>query len=467
MLGVLVALVIVHATWDSVEARQLDQTMAAWQAASARYLVATKVPPDPSQDAAPSYRVVEQFVEQGRARKKATGRVEPWIFALMQDLKPATNGGVAPAPILKMGAFIDQAGDAYRALDRAAELEFQGVSAGAGSPLFWDIRSLASFRTTYFVLTNRGDAAVSSLLGQLGIDGIERRPASDEYSWLTRDVLLGARQDVVGDLQNVFGHTKPTDSALAQLAASLAQADEDQQLARTFADGSQRRIARWVYLVNGGERTMGAYDEYRRAHPNGVDAGGVLSSSRWSLLRTLVRPLVAHDLRWSVQQRIDILDAASRPWPGRFDAMASAIRPARTIRQWLGPLARTIYQEGAGGWIADRSWYSLELLTAAETQAEIRSARVAVAIERYRRAHQEALPARLDVLVPAYLDALPEDPFSGVPLFFKSIDAGYVVYSVGQDRRDDGGVGVGTPPKKANLGQRMPGDIGVRIDVRR
>ena len=55
--------------------------------------------------------------------------------------------------------------------------------------------------------------------------------------------------------------------------------------------------------------------------------------------------------------------------------------------------------------------------------------------ERFRRAHNGALPTDLNELVPTYLPALPRDPFDGQPLRFKPRTTGYVVYSIGSDLR--------------------------------
>ena len=70
--------------------------------------------------------------------------------------------------------------------------------------------------------------------------------------------------------------------------------------------------------------------------------------------------------------------------------------------------------------------------------ARVRAARAGLAVERYRLATGE-LPARLDDLVPEYLDAVPADPIDGKPLRYKKLDKGYVVYSIGPDGTDDGG----------------------------
>ena len=73
-------------------------------------------------------------------------------------------------------------------------------------------------------------------------------------------------------------------------------------------------------------------------------------------------------------------------------------------------------------------------------------ARVLLAVERFRLAHG-TLPDAIDSLVPQYLSSVPEDPHDGKPLRYKRLDRGYMVYSVGEDGRDDGGKQA--PPKDA------------------
>ena len=70
--------------------------------------------------------------------------------------------------------------------------------------------------------------------------------------------------------------------------------------------------------------------------------------------------------------------------------------------------------------------------------AQLRTARVGFAIERYRLASGR-LPDALSELVPAYLEAVPKDPFDDKELRYKKLDTGFVVYSIGEDGNDDGG----------------------------
>jgi hypothetical protein len=82
----------------------------------------------------------------------------------------------------------------------------------------------------------------------------------------------------------------------------------------------------------------------------------------------------------------------------------------------------------------------LALERSAIAVAELRTAQGALAIERYRLAHNNALPDTLNQLVPQYLKSVPQDPFDGRPLRFKKHPSrGYTVYSIGRDRQDNGG----------------------------
>jgi hypothetical protein len=77
----------------------------------------------------------------------------------------------------------------------------------------------------------------------------------------------------------------------------------------------------------------------------------------------------------------------------------------------------------------------------ASLETEFRGVILVVALERFRRAHS-AYPEALDALAPETLAAVPEDPFSGHPFVYKRVGEDYVLYSVGRNQKDDGGVSV-------------------------
>jgi hypothetical protein len=81
----------------------------------------------------------------------------------------------------------------------------------------------------------------------------------------------------------------------------------------------------------------------------------------------------------------------------------------------------------------------------ARLEARRRTVIVAIAAEHYRLANNGRLPEELRDLVPGHLPQIPVDPFDGEPLRFKKLPTGFVVYSIGPDRVDDGGI---EPPQK-------------------
>jgi hypothetical protein len=73
-------------------------------------------------------------------------------------------------------------------------------------------------------------------------------------------------------------------------------------------------------------------------------------------------------------------------------------------------------------------------------QANMRSALAVLAIERYRLEHGAWPDSLADVVKAGLLDAVPLDPIDGQPLRYKRLADGVVVYSVGMDGVDNGGM---------------------------
>lgn len=84
------------------------------------------------------------------------------------------------------------------------------------------------------------------------------------------------------------------------------------------------------------------------------------------------------------------------------------------------------------------SGYSRIRLTFALADARYRIARTLLALIRYRAA-KGACPDKLTDLTPAFLAVVPNDPFDGKPLRYATTAEGSTLYSIGSNRRDDGG----------------------------
>jgi hypothetical protein len=208
-----------------------------------------------------------------------------------------------------------------------------------------------------------------------------------------------------------------------------------------LTDDQLQTLAQWLQTYTGeagyrqaliGERCFGLHS-FRTPGAISPDMGGgkILSAV---LVPLKIFGLHDRDMLSYVNLMQDYIDALDLPLGERltvYEAVAqdfsSGQRGGLLTRLLMPALLRT---------------YQLEM----RHIADCRVARTALAVERYRLT-QGKLPQALDELVPAYLDAVPADPFDGQALRYTLLAKGYVVYSIGEDGIDDGG----TERKKDNL----------------
>ena len=100
----------------------------------------------------------------------------------------------------------------------------------------------------------------------------------------------------------------------------------------------------------------------------------------------------------------------------------------------------------------------------AYAQTSVDLARVAIALERYRLAHGE-YPESLDALAPQFMEKVPHDIIGGQPLHYRRTDDGqFVLYSVGWNETDDGGV-VGSQQKARHRRGHQQGRLGLAVSA--
>jgi hypothetical protein len=143
-------------------------------------------------------------------------------------------------------------------------------------------------------------------------------------------------------------------------------------------------------------------------------------------------------IRW----RATLLDSAFPP-PG----MRGGVPWTPLVRPWaLHRLTAQVDATTTAIGRPEEAWHPFGprgLSAIRHTLALVRSARIVIAVERYRRSNDERLPARIEHLIPSYLQAAPVDPFSKKPLHLTIDASGYAAYSVADDGRDDGGREIG------------------------
>lgn len=169
-------------------------------------------------------------------------------------------------------------------------------------------------------------------------------------------------------------------------------------------------------------------------------------------------------LRWSVTL------ADRRDMRAKLDSMLDSLEAENPLNQSQAP-AQSPYeterqQLATTPSLLRRYWPILTVLPRREhaylreayqpRQDMLRVATVTViALEQFRR-RTGNWPERLDQLVPGDLETIPQDVFSGRPLVYRLVNGVPLLYSVWEDRTDDGGTPLPTDPKTAGP---HPGDF--------
>jgi hypothetical protein len=232
-------------------------------------------------------------------------------------------------------------------------------------------------------------------------------------------------------LQRMLNKASLTDQQLSSVATALEKADDQRGLARAFI----------------GQRCIGIYSFERMRDTTDLTALPV-GRSRPLSQRLLINvtvflssPQYLYDtcgfLQWDELNYLQLMDryiqTAQTDFPERI-AAAQALRRSLEQQDGLHAFSR--------GWLRGMNG-SRVILKDAVITARLRSARIAIAIERFRVSHDHQLPQTLAELTPFGNTGVPVDPFDGQPLRYQKLSSGYVVYSIGEtgdgagSRQDD------------------------------
>jgi hypothetical protein len=126
-----------------------------------------------------------------------------------------------------------------------------------------------------------------------------------------------------------------------------------------------------------------------------------------------------------------------------FQELLSARKEAFPERLKVAGLIRQRATEATGQGLLLSGWLLPGLAGGVSREASclanLHLALTAVALEQFRAAHNNRYPGSLSELTPNYLDATLMDPFDGQPLRYRKQGAGYVLYSIGPDLKDNSG----------------------------
>ena len=182
------------------------------------------------------------------------------------------------------------------------------------------------------------------------------------------------------------------------------------------------------------------------------------------MARRALRPYIAQSSRRQLETFAAALTIAAQPWPAKLAA-------GRDIERRYAETFGSMNRHGFFARLVPAPGIGFAVLALAPAGRDLAARRVSIAtlaVERYRRAHHGAPPASLDALVPAFLPAVPIDPFSGELLAYRVTAAGYRLYSVDTDASDDGGALYGVGSKVQLMPQqRAPRDLGIEVAASR
>jgi hypothetical protein len=234
----------------------------------------------------------------------------------------------------------------------------------------------------------------------------------------------------------------------------LAAAPPTQAQSRAFYDllSDVDISGPWLHAMQG-ERSLGlsAFDDVRREGLPAMVALMGRGSRPPSAIARLLNPLMR--VVWAPFLKLDEVYCL-RQWRENLKIMALPYRqrPKR-------------FEEFEQDMATRSPWYAVVSVVAVPVYSRATQARdegvarlhlmqAALALRAYQTAHDQ-YPASLADLRAAGSWAIPDDPFSGTPFVYRRQGAGYLIYSVGPDLKDNRGVSYETAVKRVREGQRL------------
>jgi hypothetical protein len=210
------------------------------------------------------------------------------------------------------------------------------------------------------------------------------------------------------------------ESQLTQLQDELSKADT---LTPFLAMGQDDRILQFGYWS-----TLSGHPWWDRKQSFGENASLVLGN--------LLIPR-----GWFYQNQLRADRFLAETWIAATDPKVHRVYPdrAKAMSTWWSGMKSTPYSIFAKHMALTGDMVSFEAQSSADHQVALDEAFVVCALERYRLA-RKAYPDSLDSLMPAYAAKLPCDVFTGAPLHYWRDGDGFLLYSIGWDGKDEGGL---------------------------
>jgi hypothetical protein len=399
--------VVIHASWDYVETRRLQRQVEAIKAKG------EPVEPRPYKPMSPEEKLTQSYYRAAAALASGLDYGDSmWGNNSLQLYRADRSGDWTDDLIQILRVEVGRSGDILKYADLAAPGPFAGFESSYSylTSDLWRVARLSGYRALIEARDDHGEAAVDSLFTQFT---------------LNRRLEFSLQPLSLPNLAFVLEHGHPSRDALVKLISTLDD-------------------------PNGGEDALRRLLMMQRArYLSDPVSNPLVRSGRRHWAAFVTRPLEAHALNSRLETLGRIIDSARGGWPEQIDAAGAA--------------APDTVMPGVGITTTWRNLVSEDAKRIGSSLTRYRIARMAAAIEAYRRDHGEQLPADLNALVPTYLPLAPPDPFSGKPLIFKTSSDEYVIYGFGPDRQDSLGDIAARPSGEKRTDLVDGPDIGMRV----
>lgn len=282
------------------------------------------------------------------------------------------------------------------------------------------------------------DDAILSLIGVLNAG----RSIGDDPHVIAQFTRVSCGRWAVNGIERVLAQGQPSEKVLTQLQ-KLLEDEAKQPLFLISARAQRAEHHRYMTALR-----EGTYHEFL----TGADAQEhvlIQKSIPGKIERWLKTGWIQENHGVLLEYLTDAVEIAQQPLGEQYDALGNLKRKHMmlfsdtNIRLFRYALVKTsmpaFFKIGEG---------------CLNNQAMLGSASLAVAAERYRLVHRH-WPESLEQLIPDYITKVPDDPFGKGSLRLRRLEDGIVIYSVGVDGKDDGGL--------LNQKRYTPGDLGVRL----
>ena len=277
-----------------------------------------------------------------------------------------------------------------------------------------EIARLLSFDALDSAQNGRPDEALIAARACLNVS----RVLEDDPTLIGQLIRMAVAAIALGTAQRTMALGEASDQALAHLQEALKH--EASSLRMEIGLKGERASTHQMFLLM-------ASGKVRQRDLNPVVPPRVAKIA-WldlSWLSEMLEPELARREHPAALQIMNRIVAVSRlPAKDQFAAEAEIEKEINLNSGVLGSLLLPAYNRAT--------------INARRDQACAVAMRALIAVERYRLRHGQ-WPTKLNDTVPAFLDAVPADPIDGNPIRYAKWAEGVVVYSIGNDRTDDGG----------------------------